>query len=65
MSQRKQPMVRVVVRPQTENESRRFAVAVDLLLADIVRKVMESKGTERDETVKPSGQAIHRSAPLQ
>jgi hypothetical protein len=65
MSQRKQPTVRVVVRPQTEDESRQFAVAVDLLLADIVRNVMESRGTERDETVRPSRQTIHRSAPVQ
>ncbi len=60
MKSPKQPTIRVAVRRQTDDERRRFAVAADLFLADIVRKVIEGKDTTRNDE-RASKQAIRRS----
>lgn len=65
VNQQKRQSVKVVVRPQTEDEAGRFAVAANLLLADIVRKVLEKKLGTVDEESEPTGQTLHRAAPLQ
>lgn len=65
MSQQKRVAVRVVVRSQTEEESRRVAAAAKLLLADIVRRVLERSKTDGIGHEQSSRQTLHRSAPVQ
>ncbi len=60
MKSPRQPTIKVAVRRQTDDERRRFAVAADLFLADIVRRVIEGRDTARDGE-QATRQAIHRS----
>lgn len=65
MSQRKRPTVRVVVRPQTAEQQRQCALATDLLLADIVRNLIEKANRRNHDPNRPERKTIHRSVAVQ
>lgn len=65
MKTKERPMDRVIIRPQTDDEVRRFGAATDLLLADIIRMVTAQHDGQKDETGRASEQEVHRSAPVQ
>ena len=65
MCQQNRPMVRIVLRTQSEDESQRFGTATDFLLTDIVRRVLTREGEKSNETTESTKQTLHQSAPLQ
>ncbi len=54
--------VRIILRPQTEDESRQTVAARQLLIADIVRRVLANRETGGHGTSELPGQSIHRPA---
>ena len=65
MSRKERPVVRVVLGNQSEDQSQRFDVATDLLLTDIVRRVLTCQGEKSNENKETLQQTLHQSAPLQ
>lgn len=65
MSQRKRMTVRVVARPQTAEQQRQCALATDLLLADIVRNLIERANRRNHDQKRPARKAIHRTVAVQ
>ena len=65
MSRKDRPVVRVVLGNQSEDQSQRFDVATDFLLADIVRRVLTCQGEKSNGNNKTLQQTLHQSAPLQ
>ena len=58
-----EPRIAVTVKQQTLEEERRFTVALDLFLAELVRQQLERpKGN--DEISETEGETIYRSGPL-
>ena len=54
-SQRTPPTVKLVLRTLSEADSKRLDVATDLLLADIVRRVVEKEKIKRDGPTGSTG----------
>jgi hypothetical protein len=56
------PMVRIVIRPATQDASTQMAAARQLLVVDIVRRVLANREAIGHGTSEPPGQSIHRPA---
>ncbi len=57
--------LKVVLGQLPEDQKQRFETATDLLLADIVRRVMQEQNQEGHEQRKTTRQEIHRTAEMQ
>jgi hypothetical protein len=57
--------VKVVLGQQPQDQKQRFEIATDLLLADIVRRVMQEQNQEGHEQRETTEQEIHRTAAVQ
>ena len=63
MNKRSHPEVTVAARRLTPEEERRFSVAIDLFLAEMVRQ-QPGHERKRSEVSKTERQAVHRPRPL-
>jgi len=57
--------LKIVVGQLPEDQKQRFETATDLLLADIVRRVMQEQNQEGHEQRETTRQEIHRTAEVQ
>ena len=62
MKQNRSPRIKLVISTQTEDQQRRFETATDLLLAELVRRVMEKANKNSDGSTRKE---IHRPAEMQ
>jgi len=65
MRRQKQPTVTIIPERMTEEGLRRFEAAADLLIGEIVQRVLEEQETTSNASAESTRQEIHRTDPLQ